>query len=107
MTETEQIPQTYADAVKTLARWHGEGGPADLRVFSFPDPTEQFVRLVEVSEEFMPTGTIRPLTLRASNLFPFKSSVALASPDEWVAVEAGRLALPAGWQLTEREQVWP
>jgi hypothetical protein len=90
MTETEQIPQTYADAVKTLARWHGEGGPADLRVFSFPDPTEQFVRLVEVSEEFMPTGTIRPLTLRASNLFPFKSSVALASPDEWVAVEGGR-----------------
>lgn len=105
--ETEGIPRTYADAVKILARWQCEGGPADVRAFSFPDPAGQLVRLVEVSEEFMPTGGIRPLTLRASRLFPFKSSVALASPDEWAAVEEGRLGLPGGWDHTTKEQVWP
>jgi len=98
MTETEQIPQTYADAVRTLARWHGEGGPADLRVFSFPDATELL---------FLPTGIIRPLTLRASTLFPYKSSVALASPEEWAAAERGTLALPPGWHLAASAQVWP
>ena len=88
-------------------RWHCQGGPPDVRAFSFPDPAGRLVRLVEVSEEFLPTGVIRPLTLRTSELFPFRSSVALASPEEWAAVEAGQLSLPPGWDLATKEPVWP
>jgi hypothetical protein len=33
----------------------------------------------------------------------FSSTVILLSPDEWNEVMAGRLSLPAGWDLTKKE----
>lgn len=107
VTDIEEIPRTYDDAVRTLVRWHGEGGPADLRVFLFPDPDEQVVRLLEVSDEFFTASEIHPLTLGRSAIFPFRSATALARPEDWDQVQAGRLSLPQGWNLNARRQVWP
>jgi hypothetical protein len=107
MTETEQVPQSYADAVGTLVRWQVEGGPSDLVVFHLPDSGGQIVRLLEISDEFLADGSVKPFTLGRSASFPFRSSVILASPDEWREIEAGRLSLPEGWDLSAKQRVWP
>lgn len=107
MQTTDEIPQTYEEAERLLARWHGEGGPADLIIFSFPDPNGDTVRLLDVSDDFMPEGIIRPMTFGRSAELPFKSSTALATPDEWELVLVGKLPLPPGWDLSARRQVWP
>jgi len=107
MIETEQIPQSYADAVSTLVRWQAEGGPPDLIIFHFPDLAAQNVRLLEISDEFLADGSVKPFALGRSESFPFRSTVILASPDEWREIEAGRLSLPEGWDLLARQKVWP
>ncbi|HZL36129.1 MAG TPA: hypothetical protein VFC78_12505 [Tepidisphaeraceae bacterium] len=107
MTETEAIPANYSEAVRTLVRWHAEGGPDDLLIFAFSDPHEQMVRLIEVSDEFLSSGTIQPMTFGRSAEFPFRSSTALATPAEWESVRAGTLPLPQGWVLAAAQQVWP
>src|SRR5580704_9632488 len=99
METVDAIPKTYEEAEHLLVRWHAEGGPPDLVVFSFPDASGEIVRLVEVSDEFAATGVIRPMTFGRSAELPFRSSTALATPQEWKAVEAGRLSLPPGWDL--------
>jgi hypothetical protein len=107
MPETDEIPKTYADAVKTLVEAHNEAGPADLRIMFFPDPQEQFVRLLLVSDDFQETGVVRPLTLGRSMEFPFRSAVALVTCEEWAKVTAGNLPLPSGWRLDTAQQVLP
>jgi hypothetical protein len=105
--ETEQVPQSYAEAVSTLVRWQAEGGPSDLVVFHFPDSAAQTVRLLEISDEFLADGCVKPFTLGRSASFPFRSTVILASPQEWREIQAGRLSLPEGWDLQAKQQAWP
>jgi len=107
METVDAIPESYEEAERLLVRWHAEGGPTDLVVYSFPDVPHETVRLVEVSNEFAATGAIRPMTFGRSAEMPFRSSTALATPEEWEQVEAGRLSLPPGWDLAARRRVWP
>lgn len=107
MALIDQVPETFDDAVKALVAAHSEAGPADLMIFWFPDPQEQVVRLVLVSDEFQQTGAIRPLPLGRSAEFPFRSAAALATPDEWRRAQDGHLPLPDGWELAAARQVWP
>lgn len=107
MQTTDEIPQTYEEAERLLARWHAEGGPADLFIFAFPDPDENIVRLLEVSEDFLATGEIRPMTFGRSAELPFRSATALATPQEWEQAQAGSLPLPHGWELKSKRRVWP
>lgn len=104
---TDESPKTYEEAERLLARWHGEGGPSDLVVYSLPDPAGESVRLIEVSEEFPTTGAVMPLIFGRSKLFPFQSGAAMLTPREWVDLAAGRLKLPPGWDLSSKRQVWP
>lgn len=105
--EAQEVPRTYDEAVAMLARWHGESGPADVKVYLFPDPTGEAVQLAEVSEEFQATGRVAPFTLGRSATFPFVSSVALLTPVEWNAVINRHLPLPSNWDLPAHKQVWP
>jgi len=107
MQTTDEIPRTYEEAERLLARWQGEGGPSDLVAFAFPDPTGETVRLLYVSDEFAEAGAIRAMTFGRSPEVPFRSSTALATQHEWQEVQAGRLTLPPGWQLAQKRQVWP
>jgi hypothetical protein len=106
-TIDEDIPGTYQDAVRTLARWHAEIGRANLEIFAFHDPCEMVVRLLEVSDEFPDTGGVIPVTFGRSTEFPFKSSVALVTPGEWQQILSGTLPLPDGWDLATRRRIWP
>src|SRR5438105_1546169 len=107
MSVTDQVPQTYEEAERLLARWQGEGGPEDLLIFTFPDPAEESVRLLGVSDEFMETGAVLPMSFGRSAELPFRSSTASVTPAEWDRIRAGRIALPAGWDLATARQVWP
>jgi hypothetical protein len=107
MQTTDEIPLTYDEAVRLLARWHGEGGPSDLVVYSIPDPAAESVQLIEVSDDFPTSGAVRPLFFGRSELFPFRSGAALLTPEEWQELVAGRLTLPPGWDLASKRQVWP
>lgn len=107
MTPTDFVPTTYDEAVNTLSEWHAELDRPDLQIFSFPDPDGILVRLIEVSEEFPSSDQVRPITFGASKEFPFRSSVALATPAEWQKVLDGELLLPEGWNVEDRKRVWP
>jgi len=104
---TEEIPKTYAEAVSMLTRWHAESGPTDLQIYWFPDPDKQVVQLVEVSGDFQATGQVSPFVLGRSNEFPFTTAVALVTPEEWEAMESGRMPLPDRWLRDSLKQVWP
>src|SRR5437762_11375458 len=107
MAVTRATPRTYDRAVSTLARWHAGLRPAKLEIYSFPDPAETVVRLLEISEDFPASGQVLPSTFGSSPEFPFRSSVALLTPGEWREVLEGTLSLPEGWDLHRRQRVWP
>jgi len=105
MADIDQIPKTYEQAVETLAEWHGSGQA--IEIYSFPDPVRKVVKLIEVSDDFAASGSVAPVGMGASAEFPFQSSVALLSGDEWEAVLRGDMQLPQDWDLETRTRVWP
>jgi len=107
MAILEHVPATYEDAVRTLARWQGEGEAFPVTVYAFPDPQGKVVQLVEVSEGFFAADEVWVMRFGPSEGFPFGSAVAMVTPEMWERVKAGKLALPEGWNAGEHEQVWP
>ena len=107
MVDLGDIPKSYANAVQTLAKWHGEDDDGPWAICSFPDEDGQTVRLLEVSENVPESDTVMPLVIGPSGEFPFKSAVILLTPREWERVKTGELALPGGWGLKSQKQVWP
>ena len=101
------IPSSYDDAIRTLVGWHRGLGGRGFRAYAFPDPSREVVRLVEVSSEVQDTGDLLPVTFGASEQFPFRSTVAMATPRQWAQVMAGDLQLPEGWDSREMRQVYP
>lgn len=106
MAAVDEVPKTYDQAVRTLARWHGDEDGNGLEVYSIPDPVGQVIRLIEVSTEF-PTADIRAFTFGSSADFPFKSSVIQITPTQWERLLRGELSLPADWNLDSRHKVLP
>lgn len=102
------LPRSYDEAVKVLAESHAKSDSGTVRVISYPDPNENRVRLVVVSDHNLPAEgeqvVAYPFT-RAKD-FPFLSEVALLSLDDWQRVTQGTLKLPAGWATTGAHEVW-
>ena len=107
MADLEEIPKTYEEAGECLARWHAIGEHGPERIYAFPDPETQVVRLVEVSPSAPETGEITPVGFGRSPDFPFRSSVIVVTPNEWDQVRSGELKLPQDWALESMRQVWP
>jgi len=105
MSLIDEIPKTFTEAVNALVAAHSESGPPDLKIVWFPDPREETVQLLLVSDEFQQTGAIRALPLGKSAEFPFRSAAALATPDEWHRAQDGSLPLPEGWELAGSREV--
>src|SRR5262245_57087012 len=105
----EPVPGTYEEAARLLARWHAQALSPDVVVYSFPDPSGQEVHLAEISADFLgalvsPDGVLQGFRFGRSEEFPFRSSTIQMTPQDWTAVQAGRLALPPGWRLDARRQ---
>jgi hypothetical protein len=105
--DVEAVPSSYDEAERVLARWHAGLDRDDFEVYSFPDPDERTVRLVEVSDEFPRSEQVWAATFGPSQEFPFRSSVVLVDHADWQRVLSGDLPLPEGWELRARRKVWP
>lgn len=103
----DQIPTTYDDAAKMLAGWHADGLGNGVTIYLFPDPTSVQVRLLEVTKDTIPSGSVIPIGFGTSPDFPFRSAVAQVTPQEWDQILVGTIALPDGWNLDQRLRVWP
>ncbi len=91
------------DIANELADAHREADPDTLGVYLAPDPSEQEIRLVEVSRSVGTTGEVLPFRFgaRADQGIPYPSVVVLLSPEEWEQLSAGKLQLPATWGPVE------
>jgi hypothetical protein len=100
-------PEGYAETAKRLASAHRAADPSTLHVFLNRDPQEKEIRLLEVTKsaptlnEPMPIGFAPRPDLGVA----YGLTIVLLSLEEWVAVQAGRLALPDGWDAGRLEEL--
>ncbi len=110
-TKSLPVPKTYDDAVKLLVKCHAEAHDymKDLVIYHIPDPEEKVVKLFEISNGFPDTNDIWPVRFRKLDTFPFDTAVAIATPDEWRRIKAGKLEFQNAndWNLKTRKKVWP
>lgn len=97
----------YEQAVHTLARWHGEGESEPMAIFSFDDPEQHVVRLLEVSDAFPATGQAWAIGFGPSREFQFPSEVIIVTREEYQAIQQGSMPLPEKWAHLTSRQVWP
>ena len=109
MAATKQVPKTYQQATRVLARWQGESGPPDLEIFAFPDSQKQVVRLMHVSKTFPDLGGVRVYRMGRSAEFPFRSEIAQVLPKyrDKIKAKSGEKLLPSDWESGTEERVWP
>jgi hypothetical protein len=92
----------YRRVARTLAREHAKADRALVGIWLARDPSQQEVRLIEVTGESPSTMELLPVRFRATSHVPFPSAVLVVSPEEWAAIESGELELPPGWEDIER-----
>lgn len=105
MASTAPARSSYLETAQQLANAHRTSDPTTTMVFLLPDPAEEEIRLVEVSARAPSSGDVFPFRFDARHdlNIDYASVIVLLSPREWIDVEAGRLALPSGWNLTARQ----
>ena len=99
------MPKDLDNAVQELARAHANVvGDPKLQVFSFSTPEE--IRLVEVSDSFLATGEVWPITFGADEEYP-RSTVIQLTADEWARVlrTDPAMLLPSGWDLGNKLEI--
>jgi hypothetical protein len=106
-TETHDVANTYDEAVALLAQWHGEDQDPSVDIYSYRDPQERVVRLLEVSDGFPASGEAWAVGFGPSSEFPYPSEVILLTPEEYQALLNEALPLPEKWVGLKSEKVWP
>ena len=99
--------RTYLETAEDLAGAHRTVDPSTTRILLLPDPAQAEIRLIEISASAPWSGDVIPFPFDARpdlGVF-FPSVVILLHPQEWQDVEAGRLPLPAGWDLGARVEL--
>ena len=104
----------YVNHVRRLARSHAEGVQPLVTVYAIPDPQEQEVRLIEVSDAFPHARRPAPVTIGPTHDFPYTSGTISITNAQWNAVLSGdasridfTLELPDGWDIHQCQKVWP
>jgi hypothetical protein len=92
------MPTTHEVAL-TLARAHRNADSDIQQIFLAKDPTEQEVRLLEVSGAVGNTGSIMPFRFAARPDLgvPYPSVIVLVSPEEKESLDNHELRLPESW----------
>ena len=96
------MPRLMLEVAQELADAHRKYDPATQTVKLFNGTSDE-IRLLEVSGAAHSNGEILPYRFNpdpASGI-DYPSVVVLVSPADWEQVQAHRIALPSGWDLTE------
>jgi hypothetical protein len=104
--------QTLEEVARELAALHAVDSHDDLRIYWFDDPDQLAIRLVEVSDFFLPLDDAEVTVYRFPPVpdegFTHATEVVLATEQEWDAILEGNCRLPSGWpQPADSVQVWP
>lgn len=93
---------------KSLARSHRKLEPNLRRVVFFPDPKEQEVRLLEVVVGTPEDGAVYPFRFAPDEEHgvPFPMVLIDLSPREFTQLKRKELNLPAGWDLSQGEELF-
>ncbi len=99
------------EAAETLIQWHFHLAPELTDIYRFLAPDEDTasepIKLLEVSPETWETGSVGPFPFGAAGDIPYPSSIALVSPAEMAQIKAGKIPLPAGWNLDKARHYQP
>jgi hypothetical protein len=95
------------EEAKALAWAHYQVEPGLRAVYRLegPDPIDLRIKLLEVNEQTVPTGIV-PVGFAAhppSGLH-YPSVVIEVTPQEYEAIEQGRLGLPDGWEVRDSHE---
>jgi hypothetical protein len=98
------VNEGIAEEAKALAWAHYQDEPGLRAVYRLegPDPSDLRIKLLEVNELTVPTGIV-PVGFAAhppSGLH-YPSVVIEVTPQEYEAIEQGRLRLPQGWEVRD------
>ncbi len=93
--------------VEDLAREHFEIAPDVVAIYWLAPAGEggrDEVRLLELTEDSPRTGEVFWLSFAPTKSLPIRLQIAELNPEDWEAVEEGRIPLPEGWSLERIEE---
>ncbi len=101
------MAQSLKIVARALAKAHRKTDRKTIVVKLFPSTQQKEIRLLEVSAAAPTTGEIMPFRFGedVAQGVDYPSVIILVSPEEWQEVKAGRLPLPAGWDLSTAEDL--
>ncbi len=98
------MPTKKDEIAKKLIDWHFEVEPEITEVYRFIAPNEESdsepIKLLEVSEATLTAGYVMPFGFGETEEFPYRSVVALITPEEMQQIKNQEMLLPQGWDLS-------
>ena len=95
---------TKDEIAQKLIDWHFEIEPEITEVYRFIAPDEENpsepIKLLEVSEATLTAGYVMPFGFGSTEEFPYRSVVALITPQEMQQIKNQEMPLPQGWDLS-------
>jgi hypothetical protein len=101
------MKRSLKDVAKDLADSHRKADSATITIKFFPKAKDGEVCLLEISTTAPSTGEIMPFRFESdlSRGVDYPSIVILVSPSEWDKIQAGKLTLPNGWDISASEDL--
>ncbi|MCH8963599.1 MAG: hypothetical protein IIB58_01455 [Planctomycetes bacterium] len=93
----------------SLAKSHIEDEPDIQAVYWFPSGSggKAEIRLIEVSRNAIPSGTVHPFSFAPIPAVPYRTLVADVTLEEWEKICSGEIELPKGWSLQTKVNLTP
>ena len=91
--------------VKRIAGLHFSLDEEIDQIIWFENNGEKRVCLIEVNRTALPTESVEPFLISASDEIPLDLIVADMTPKEWEKIEKGEIKLPTGWNLEKIKKI--